>query len=89
VHRRAYLRRTGLSLVVNGRFRGGYTTRHHGRPETGVHAIQMELACRGYIDEPDVPDEANWPTPSIPPAPRPWRASAATSSPPASTGSLS
>ncbi len=53
---------TGRSLVVNGRFRGGYTTRHHGRPETGIHAIQMELACRGYVDEPDPPDETNWPT---------------------------
>ena len=30
--------------VVNGRFRGGWTTRHYGKPETGVHAIQMELA---------------------------------------------
>ncbi len=30
--------------VLNGRFRGGWTTRHYGRPETGVHAIQMELA---------------------------------------------
>ncbi|MFN4207365.1 MAG: N-formylglutamate deformylase [Agrobacterium albertimagni] len=30
--------------VVNGRFKGGWTTRHYGRPETGVHAIQMELA---------------------------------------------
>jgi formiminoglutamase len=54
---------TRLSLVVNGRFRGGYTTRHHGRPDTGVHAIQMELACRGYVDEPEAPDETNWPTP--------------------------
>lgn len=54
---------TGRSLVVNGRFRGGYTTRHHGRPETGIHAIQMELACRGYLDEPDMADETNWPTP--------------------------
>lgn len=57
---------TGLSLVVNGRFRGGYTTRHHGRPDTGVHAIQMELACRGYLDEPVLPDETNWPTPFDP-----------------------
>jgi formiminoglutamase len=54
---------TGLSLVINGRFRGGYTTRHHGRPDMGIHAIQMELACRGYVDEPDTPDESNWPTP--------------------------
>lgn len=34
----------GYTSVVNGRFRGGWTTRHYGRPETGVHAIQMELA---------------------------------------------
>jgi N-formylglutamate deformylase len=35
--------------VVNGRFRGGWTTRHYGRPEDGVHAIQMELAQRAYL----------------------------------------
>ncbi len=34
----------GYSHVLNGRFKGGWTTRHYGRPETGVHAIQMELA---------------------------------------------
>ena len=56
----------GRSLVVNGRFRGGYTTRHHGRPDTGVHAIQMELACRGYLDEPETPDETTWPPPFDP-----------------------
>jgi formiminoglutamase len=49
--------------VVNGRFKGGWTTRHYGEPEKGVHAIQLELACRGYMDEPDTPTEANWPTP--------------------------
>jgi len=36
----------------NGRFKGGYTTRHYGRPQHGVHAVQMELACRGYLREP-------------------------------------
>ena len=34
----------GYASVLNGRFRGGWTTRHYGRPQTGVHAIQMELA---------------------------------------------
>ncbi|HTT98298.1 MAG TPA: N-formylglutamate deformylase [Rhizomicrobium sp.] len=48
--------------VVNGRFKGGWTTRHYGEPDKGVHAIQLELACRGYMDEPDAPTEANWPT---------------------------
>ncbi len=51
------------STVVNGRFKGGWTTRHYGRPNEGVHAIQMELAIRGYMDEPDEPSEANWPPP--------------------------
>lgn len=49
------------STVLDGRFRGGWTTRHYGRPESGVHAIQMELAIRGYAGEPDKPDQANWP----------------------------
>lgn len=39
----------GFDHVVNGRFRGGWTTRHYGRPETGVQAIQMELAQRAYL----------------------------------------
>ncbi len=38
-----------FSHVVNGRFRGGWTTRHYGRPEEGVHAIQMELAQSLYL----------------------------------------
>ena len=32
--------------------RAGYITRHYGQPAYGVHAIQMELACRGYLREP-------------------------------------
>lgn len=44
-------RRSGMSLVVDGRFKGGWITRHYGRPEAGVHAVQMELACRAYMDE--------------------------------------
>ena len=52
---------SGMSHVLNGRFKGGWTTRHYGRPSRGVHAIQMELAMRGYLVEPAAPDEANWP----------------------------
>ena len=49
--------------VTNGRFKGGWTTRRYGQPETGVHAVQMELACRGYVDEPAGAVTAeNWPT---------------------------
>lgn len=42
---------SGYSAVLNGRFKGGWTTRHYGRPDQGVHAIQMEIAQRAYMDE--------------------------------------
>ncbi|MCX8507319.1 MAG: N-formylglutamate deformylase [Rhodobacteraceae bacterium] len=35
--------------VLNGRFKGGWTTRHYGRPDQKVHAIQMELAQNAYL----------------------------------------
>lgn len=37
--------------VVNGRFKGGYITRHYGRPALGVEAVQLELSQRNYMDE--------------------------------------
>ena len=37
--------------VANGRFKGGYITRHHGRPGEGVDAVQLELAQSTYMDE--------------------------------------
>ncbi|MFS4581534.1 N-formylglutamate deformylase [Phaeobacter sp. C3_T13_0] len=37
--------------VLNGRFKGGWTTRHYGRPKDGLHAIQMELAQATYCEE--------------------------------------
>ena len=52
-----------FSRVTDGRFKGGWTTRHHGNPQAGVHAIQLELACRGYMNEPECPSPQNWPTP--------------------------
>ena len=39
----------GYDSVLNGRFKGGWTTRHYGRPQTGVHAIQMELAQSTHL----------------------------------------
>jgi N-formylglutamate deformylase len=52
---------TEFSRVTNGRFKGGYTTRHYGSPAAGVHAIQLELAIRGYMDEPSMVTPDNWP----------------------------
>ncbi len=40
-----------FAQVTNGRFKGGFITRSCGRPEAGVHAVQMELACRAYLAE--------------------------------------
>ncbi|HEY5047490.1 MAG TPA: N-formylglutamate deformylase [Rhizomicrobium sp.] len=57
---------TALSRVTNGRFKGGYTTRHYGDPGHGVHAVQLELAMRAYMDEPDTLFADNWPSPYEP-----------------------
>jgi N-formylglutamate amidohydrolase len=37
--------------VLNGRFQGGFITRHYGDPSEHVHAVQLELAQRVYMDE--------------------------------------
>lgn len=66
---------SGLSRVTNGRFKGGYITRAYGRPETGIHAVQMELACRAYMREfPGPVSEAGWPPPFDPDHAAPIRA---------------
>ena len=40
-----------FSIAVNGRFKGGYITRHYGLPDTGVQAVQLELVQLNYMDE--------------------------------------
>ena len=39
----------GYDSILNGRFKGGWTTRHYGKPEAGMHAIQMELAQSTHL----------------------------------------
>lgn len=42
---------SSYDAVRNGRFKGGHITRHYGRPGEHVHAIQLELAQRAYMNE--------------------------------------
>lgn len=40
-----------FTYAINGRFKGGYITRHYGRPDTGVNAVQLEICQRLYMQE--------------------------------------
>ncbi len=40
----------GYSFVIDGRFKGGFTTRHYGRPDTGIHALQIEIVQDRYLN---------------------------------------
>ncbi len=44
----------GYSSVYNGRFKGGYITRHYGKPAQGIHSIQLELSQATYMNENDL-----------------------------------
>lgn len=43
--------RSPYSWVMNGRFKGGYITRQYGAPRDGVHAVQLEMSQKIYMDE--------------------------------------
>ena len=40
-----------FSHVANGRFKGGWITRHYGQPQNRVHALQVELTQSAYMEE--------------------------------------
>jgi N-formylglutamate amidohydrolase len=42
---------SAYSSVLDGRFEGGHITRHYGQPDDNVHAVQLEIAQRAYMDE--------------------------------------
>ena len=42
---------TGYTGVLNGRFTGGYITRHYGQPAQNVHAVQLEMTQSSYMQE--------------------------------------
>lgn len=41
----------GYTRELDGRFKGGYITRHYGRPHEGVNAVQLEISQATYMDE--------------------------------------
>lgn len=47
----ATLDQSDYQTVLNGRFTGGYITRSYGRPAAGIHAMQLELTWRNYMNE--------------------------------------
>jgi N-formylglutamate deformylase len=69
----AIMTSSGQPFVANGRFKGGWITRAYGDPSDGVHALQMELACRSYMREPAEIGPDNWPSPYDPEFAAPMR----------------
>jgi len=47
----ATLRDLGYRVERNLPYAGGYTTAHYGRPDQGIHALQIEINRRLYMDE--------------------------------------
>lgn len=47
----SYLAGLGYVVTRNLPYAGGYVTRHYGRPERGVHALQIEVNRALYMDE--------------------------------------
>ncbi|HXV73879.1 MAG TPA: N-formylglutamate amidohydrolase [Sphingomonadales bacterium] len=45
------LKARGYTVARNNPYAGGYTTRHYGRPQFGVHALQIEINRRLYMNE--------------------------------------
>jgi len=45
------VRQRDYDWVVNGRFKGGYITRHYGQPDQGIDAVQLEISQRCYMNE--------------------------------------
>ena len=50
----ASLKRQGLSICRNKPYSGGYTTCHYGKPDKGVHALQIEVNRSLYMDETNI-----------------------------------
>jgi N-formylglutamate deformylase len=47
----AMRKHSAYTVVLDGRFKGGYITRRYGRPADGIHAVQLEMSERIYMEE--------------------------------------
>ncbi|MBC7842860.1 MAG: N-formylglutamate deformylase [Gemmatimonadaceae bacterium] len=48
---RVFAAQSDFSHVLDGRFKGGHITRHFGNPGEGIHAMQLEMCWRAYMEE--------------------------------------
>lgn len=54
------LERLGYKVALNAPYAGGYVTDEYGRPEDGVHALQVEINRALYLDEARVEPSAGF-----------------------------
>jgi N-formylglutamate amidohydrolase len=47
----AVLKARGYAVVRNKPYAGGFITEHYGQPQTGIHAVQIEINRAIYMDE--------------------------------------
>ena len=40
-----------FTVAIDGRFKGGHITRHYGRPDQQIHAVQLEQCWSSYMRE--------------------------------------
>ena len=45
------LKNQGIAIRCNEPYSGGYTTRHYGKPDEGIHTLQIEINRSLYMDE--------------------------------------
>lgn len=56
------LKGLGFTVRRNLPYAGGYTTRHYGRPNEGLHALQIEVNRALYMDEQAITPSSGWPS---------------------------
>ena len=57
-----YLKQLGYVVTRNAPYAGGFTTRHYGQPDAGVHVLQIEINRALYMDEATYDQRPYFPT---------------------------